>query len=110
MRLIDADDFRADIMNLWDYNSVDDITAETVLKQVLHDLDNAPTVELLMGRMVNGVIIPIKRPQGEWIVKSSGTTHYFMCSKCGSAGDIQDKYCRECGLKMKARTENETDN
>lgn len=47
MRLIDADDFRADIMNLWDYNSVDDITAETVLKQVLHDLDNAKTVDAM---------------------------------------------------------------
>lgn len=28
-------------------------------------IDNAPTVELQMGRMVNGVIIPIERPQGE---------------------------------------------
>lgn len=47
MRLIDADDFRADLMNLWDYNSVDGITAETVLKQVLHDLDNAKTVDAM---------------------------------------------------------------
>lgn len=46
MRLIDADDFRADLMNLWDFNSVDGITAETVLKQVLHDLDNAKTVDV----------------------------------------------------------------
>lgn len=46
MRLIDADGFRADIMNLWDFNSVDGITATTVLKQVLHDLDNAKTVDV----------------------------------------------------------------
>lgn len=31
------------------------------------EIDNAPTVELQMGRMTNGIIIPIKRPTGEWI-------------------------------------------
>lgn len=46
MRLIDADNFRADLINLWDFNSVDGITAETVLKQVIHDLDNAKTVDV----------------------------------------------------------------
>lgn len=30
-------------------------------------IDNAPTVELRMGRMTNGVIIPIERPQGEYV-------------------------------------------
>lgn len=33
----------------------------------VYNIDNAPTVELLMGRMTNGVIIPIERPTGEWI-------------------------------------------
>lgn len=32
----------------------------------ISEIDNAPPVELVIGRMVNGVIIPIKRPQGEW--------------------------------------------
>ena len=41
------------------------------------------------------------RPQGEWIVKSNGTTNYCACDKCGSAGDIQDKFCRECGADMR---------
>ena len=45
MRLIDADEFKEDLMKLWDYSCVDDITATTVLKQVIRDLDNAPTVE-----------------------------------------------------------------
>lgn len=43
----------------------------------------------------------IENPRGEWIVKSNGTTNYYACDKCGSAGDIQDKFCRECGAKMK---------
>lgn len=39
--------------------------------------------------------------QGEWIVKSNGTTNYYACNKCGNAGDIQDKFCRECGADMR---------
>jgi len=100
MRLGDLDDLKVHISELMLVYS-----GEELDNTILNAIDNAPTVELLIGRMVNGVIIPIKRPQGEWIVKSSGTTHYFMCSKCGSAGDIQDKYCRECGLKMKGGDE-----
>lgn len=72
MRLIDADDFRADIMNLWDYNSVNGITAETVLKQVLHDLDNAPTVPLPdfkegYKQAIRDGKTNFSRPQGEWV-------------------------------------------
>ena len=42
------------------------------------------------------------RPQGKWIIKSNGTTSYYACSKCGSAGDFQDKFCRDCGANMKS--------
>lgn len=44
-----------------------------------------------------------KPQQGEWIVKSNGTTNYYACDKCGSAGDIQDKFCRECGADMREK-------
>ena len=44
MRLIDADKFKEDLMKLWDYSCVDGVTATEVLKQAIHDLDNAPTV------------------------------------------------------------------
>ena len=42
------------------------------------------------------------RPQGEWIIKSNGTTNYYACNKCGNAGDIQDKFCRNCGAMVTA--------
>ena len=41
------------------------------------------------------------RPIGEWIIKSNGTTNYYACNKCGSAGDFQDNFCRVCGNMMK---------
>lgn len=60
MRLIDADElkklFPDEGEGSWTYN----ITAKSYI-------DNAPTVELRMGRMINGTIVPIERPTGEWI-------------------------------------------
>ena len=46
MRLIDADKLIDEINNsLWDWDSVDGITATTVLKQTITDIQNQPTVE-----------------------------------------------------------------
>lgn len=67
------------------------VYADSSLILLKKDSNNAPTVT--------------NRSQGEWMIKSNGTTNYFVCNKCGSAGDIQDKYCRECGLKMKGGNE-----
>ena len=58
-------------MELWDYKTVDGITATTVLKQTITDIDNQPTVDA----------IPI-----EWIAKQridtdeqgAFTTAYLM--------------------------------
>ena len=41
------------------------------------------------------------RPKGRWVIGGNGTTKYYCCSECGSAGDIQDKFCRECGTDMR---------
>ena len=46
MRLIDADALIDDIKNnLWDWKTVDGITATTVLKQTISDIGNQPTIE-----------------------------------------------------------------
>lgn len=47
MRLIDADKLIKDIKELWDYKTVDGITAATVLKQTITDIENQPTVEAI---------------------------------------------------------------
>lgn len=46
MRLIDADELINNIQyNLWDWKSVDGITATTVLKQTITDIKNEPTID-----------------------------------------------------------------
>ena len=52
MRLIDADKLIKDIKQLWDYKTVDDITATTVLKQTITDIENQPTVEAIPIRWI----------------------------------------------------------
>ena len=48
MRLIDADALVAELENgLWDWDSVNGITAETVLRQTISDIKNAPTIDAL---------------------------------------------------------------
>ena len=85
--------------------------------KLIEIINNAPTVETyseedMCDTTSNGFDIgydfakaKYERPQGKWIVKSNGTTHYYACDKCGSAGDIQDKFCRECGADMRNITE-----
>lgn len=45
MRLIDADAVLRDLDTLWDYATVDGITASTVLAQVKTDVRNVPAVD-----------------------------------------------------------------
>ena len=75
---------------------------------IIQAIDNAPTVEYPFYQEAYQTGYEEgknERPQGKWIVKSNGTTHYYACDKCGSAGDIQDKFCRECGADMRNITE-----
>lgn len=104
MRLIDADNFKEDLLKLWDYNTVDGITATTVLKQVISDLDNVPSVCGNNPKWCESCVSKGKcastRPQGEWKIGGK-TTHYYYCSICGKDGDLQDNFCRNCGARMK---------
>ena len=67
---------------------------------------NSPTVELQMGRMVNGVVIPIERLPGEWI-DINGDGSLWKCSNCGETSCCRGKYCSDCGARMEV--DDETD-
>lgn len=41
------------------------------------------------------------RPKGEWLVSNTGVTGWWICSECGGAGDIQDRFCKHCGADMR---------
>lgn len=95
MRLIDADALIDDIKNnLWDWETVDGITATTVLKQTISDIGNQPTIE--------------ERKTGTWNFIGN---QMFECSECGTCYTqsqfhqmrvrISDpefpKFCPNCG-------------
>lgn len=81
------------------------------LDKIYEIIDNAPTVELQMGRMTNGIVIPIERPTGEWIYDEKLCN--WKCSNCletpktiGYVGSSEFmiehfKYCNHCGAKMR---------
>ena len=117
MRMIDADSFKEDLLKLWDYSTVDGVTATTVLKQVISDLDNAPTVEAYTPEQVKELVdlnkkLSEERPQGEWIFNTS----FWSCSVCknsvktiGYCGDKKFmneffKFCPNCGADMRGNT------
>lgn len=45
MRIVDADALIEDIKSFWDWDSIDGITATTVLKQTMTDISHAPTID-----------------------------------------------------------------
>lgn len=78
---------------------------EWLLMDLDEIIDNAPTVEeksYAMGYQdgLEDVLDGI-RPQGKWIYHSDDYIAFYTCDKCGSAGDIQDKFCRNCGANMR---------
>ena len=69
-RLIDADALIEDIKSFWDWDSIDGITATTVLKQTISDISHAPTIEAVP-------VVRCKNCKHRYITGS--TTHYYVC-------------------------------
>lgn len=103
MRLIDADALIEDIKSFWDWDSIDGITATTVLKQTMTDISNAPTIDAE----------PVRH--GRWIVEDNPGTGWYLveCSECGENvtstapcigfppdAEVTWDYCPYCGAKM----------
>lgn len=85
MRLIDADEFEKDIYKCLMYGN----TAFIDKYEVLHRLNNAPTIEAE----------PIRH--GKWIENDNGT---YSCSECKSwipkEQHYYARYCLHCGAKL----------
>ncbi len=99
-------------------NHVDCVSVEALdvvikaLEERISIIDNAPTVELQMGRMTNGIVIPIERQQGEWIrhiscIECSVCKEKFFsadedenCQDYDACSDYDFNYCPNCGAKM----------
>lgn len=104
MRLIDADELKKKIEIEYN-NNVGSYCDGLLGAEEL--IDNAPTVELLIARGTNGVVIPMTRPTGKWI--DHGYTQYglhiYECSLCATrlfVDDFGKGFCGNCGARMEA--------
>ena len=98
MRLIDADALIEDIKSFWDWDSIDGITATTVLKQTMTDISNAPAIDAE----------PVRH--GKWLHPEEEDEDYHTvscsCSVCGWKFNLYEDdidgapYCAVCGAKM----------
>lgn len=59
-RLIDADKLIDDIEHSWDMDSVNGITAETVIKQIKTDIKNTPTIKAVPYCEIAKAILQIR--------------------------------------------------
>ena len=89
---------------------------DSLMLKVFKYIDNAPTIELRTGRMVNGVIVPIEKLQGEWIYNQydgNANIGNWHCSECGRIVYLLTKtgkkpyynFCPNCGADMRGGVE-----
>ena len=114
MRLIDADALKKALE--W----IDGNPYINFDKEIMQEIDNAPTVELFCHYQYDGEVkepcvegpCPHERPQGEWIYEEHTKfldgggrilCRGYKCSNCGFFRHRKrgmSKYCEECGAKM----------
>ena len=96
VRIIDANALKEDLKHYFTEGVLDGVSAKVTFNQILHDIDNAPTVE---------------RPKGTWFVNP-----HSMIMKCMECGHIEntkevgvvneDKhFCYWCGADMRGEKE-----
>lgn len=80
--LISRNKLKEDLIKFFPTDCLDGIESKTLFNQILHDIDNEPTVE--------------KRPQGEWIDTGKFPIRW-KCSNCGRRDQYIYNYCPNCG-------------
>lgn len=99
VRLIDANALKEDLRHYFTDGVLDGVSARLAFNQILHDIDNAPTIEI---PNCGGQVVPDtlqgwryeERPQGEWI--DYDNTFY----KCPDCGYLLEKCCPQCQNKV----------
>ncbi len=116
MRLIDADALREDLRRFFPVEVLGGIEPKILFAQIMHDIDNAPTVETPTIYEFNGCDnCELERPKGKWItnreyIDKEFNGHYegncfnspYNCSCCGySPKDNRPNFCPNCGADMR---------
>lgn len=129
MRLIDADELKEDLKRYFSDGVLDGVSAKLVFNQILHDIDNAPTVDMDerdADAFETGYIKGIceQNPQGEWVTVRKYYEDFLKniiyecsCSVCGARFPFAQipetseecyyhfDYCPSCGAKMRTETD-----
>lgn len=84
---IDREAVLWDLHHLWDWDSVDGITASTVLKQVITDVKNVPAADVR------------ENVKGKWEPRGG----YYYCSQCGARYEWGGNFCPNCGADMRGK-------
>lgn len=85
MRYIDADKLIYDIKNcLWDWDSVDGIKSSAVLKQIISDIENQPTEDV------------VPSTHSTLIMDEDGDSYCSLCNSFFLGGE----YCSKCGARI----------
>ena len=116
VRLIDANALKQDLRQYFTDGVLDGVSEKLVFNQILHDIDNAPTVEQFDDTELQRAIGYAdgyskgreERPQGEWMKEPNGkTTDIYRCSVCKRSimlckgADLTNYPFCHCGADMR---------
>lgn len=89
-RLIDADALKDRLQSLAydDWNQGVSTSWADAYRECADMVDEQPTIEP-------------ERKKGKAVVKSDGEKGFWVCNQCGEDVHTWDKYCSECGAKLK---------
>lgn len=117
--LISRSELKKDLKQYFTDGVLDGISARLAFNQILHDIDNAPTVELFCSYLSDGEVrqpcvegpCEQERQQGEWMYNDYGNgCGNWHCSKCDHIPYYATKYmrflnfCPNCGADMRGVT------
>ena len=116
--LISREALREDLRRFFPIEVLEGIEPKTLFAQIMHDIDNFPTVCGNNPKWCESCVSKGKcastRPQGEWQhwgspFSDEQVINSIVCSVCGTRFvEIQDEifnFCPNCGAKMKGGEE-----
>ena len=105
---VDTNVLAAWVESVWDFDSVDGITASTVLKQTISDIRNFPTADVRENVYGEWILNEIQNEGDDW-----NDFYSYTCSNCEHI-DVHSRtaevpFCWYCGADMRGKKNERTD-